>query len=199
MDKARFRLRRVHRNDTGATLVEAAIVLPLVLLLTFAALDGALYMKDHLTIGTAARNGARAAASGGADVQADYYVLQAVNKTVKGIGVENITRIVVYKASAYGAEPTSACAAGNATPGVCNVYLPQDFNFGEGAYGGGDPSFGRDLFWPAQNRSVTRSGPGADLVGVQVQGIAETPTGVLGSKTFSIDRHTVLQIEARRG
>jgi Flp pilus assembly protein TadG len=52
---------RRHRRDRsrGAVLIEAAILLPLLVLLTFGAVEYGLIFRDDLKITTAARSGAR--------------------------------------------------------------------------------------------------------------------------------------------
>ncbi len=186
------------RNQSGSSIIEAAIALPVVMLLCFAGIDAGLYMKNHLTVGSAARSAARAGATGGAEAHADFYVLSAVAKNSAGFGVSSIERIVVYKAANYDAAPTVACSNGIATVGVCNVYTPADLSRPVTDFGGGNPAFGKDLFWPGPSRQVTR-GSGVDLLGVQVQARTSTPSGVLGQTTYFLKRQTVIQLEARRG
>jgi hypothetical protein len=80
------------RTDRGATIVEAAIVFPLLFLVLFAVVEFGLAFKDWLTVSHAAREGARAGATYGDDVAADYLILLDVGRQLgpAAIPVENV-------------------------------------------------------------------------------------------------------------
>lgn len=82
-------------RERGATLVEAAIVFPLLFLVIFAILEFGLAFKDDLSVGHAAREGARAGATFGNDAYANILVLEEVAGTLGtvSIGDGTITRI----------------------------------------------------------------------------------------------------------
>ncbi len=81
--------------DRGATLVETAVVFPLVALLIFGVAEFSLALKDWLSIGHASREGARLAATLGADVQADNAALVAVVEALAGANMDNVTSIII--------------------------------------------------------------------------------------------------------
>jgi hypothetical protein len=57
-----FGVRRSHRRDGGAAAVEAALVLPILLILIFGIIDFGRMMNAQISLTEAAREGARAAA-----------------------------------------------------------------------------------------------------------------------------------------
>ncbi|MGB8360653.1 MAG: TadE family protein, partial [Acidimicrobiia bacterium] len=66
------------RGETGATLVEAAIILPVLILLVVTIMELGLAFKDFLTTDFAAKEGARVGALAGNDIMADCDIIQSV-------------------------------------------------------------------------------------------------------------------------
>lgn len=74
-------------KERGATLVESAIVFPLLFLAIFAMVEFGLAFKDYLSISHAARDGARAGATYGNDQSADILILRDVDSTLDTVGI----------------------------------------------------------------------------------------------------------------
>lgn len=113
------RARGDRRADRGAVLVEAAIVIPLVLLLVFGALEFSLAFKESGTVESAARAGARTASTFGRTDEWDIAprppadptlygdaTRRAVASVVEGIGSGDPVEMWVYKAQP-GGDPAS--------------------------------------------------------------------------------------------
>ncbi|MGB7859413.1 MAG: TadE/TadG family type IV pilus assembly protein, partial [Acidimicrobiia bacterium] len=67
--RARFGLGSLRaRLDAGSTLVEAAVVLPVILLVVLGTIEIGMAFKDYLTVGALSREGARVAAVAGNDL-----------------------------------------------------------------------------------------------------------------------------------
>jgi len=66
------------QTERGATLVEMAIVLPLLLRLAIGLMEMGIATKEYLTVSTAVRDGVRVAALAGNDPDADCAVLREV-------------------------------------------------------------------------------------------------------------------------
>lgn len=96
--KGRFaaRLGSPQRRESGATLVEAAIVFPLLFLVLMAIVEFGLAFKDDLSVGHGAREGARAGATFGADPHANYLVLREVEGVLASISVSDGLRVRIY-------------------------------------------------------------------------------------------------------
>jgi hypothetical protein len=114
------------RSERGVTMVEAAFVTPIFLLLIFGIIEGGLYMNDYLAVSSSTRAGVRASSAMGAVGKADMYTLIDIDREASALGEDQIEYVVIYKASGFGADPTSTCLAGTSVAGVCNVYRPAD-------------------------------------------------------------------------
>lgn len=180
--------------------MESAIVLPLVILFTMVLFDGALYMKDFLTAGYAAKGAVQAESAAGNNGLADYFALQQVKRRSHGLDAEAVERIIVYKATSLEEKPHADCIAGiprsitSYPDSACNVYSATDMDRPPTDFTTAWPGH---LYYPATGRNTTRSTE-PDLVGVYVQAKSSTPTGALGRTSWTIKRATVMQLEARR-
>lgn len=184
---------RHRRTELGAALIETAIVLPLLLILTLAAVDGGMFFKSYFTLAQAVRDGARAGTAAATDPDADYQLLNAAKKT---IGTdENVERIVVYKADNFDDPPSDACMTGSGgVTGECNVYLPRDFTRAKEEFGGGN--WGGDQKWSPLSRNDDRSEE-PDIVGVAVKAEISTPVGIFGKRDWPVTLTKRMQVEAR--
>src|ERR1700730_12208960 len=96
---------RVRRDQRGASIVEAAIVLPTIVMLMFGMLEMGLYFKDSLTLSEATKDGAHMGAQYAQDAGADYYILQTIKRaSLNG----SILEVSVYDAA--NVDPTNQAA-----------------------------------------------------------------------------------------
>lgn len=155
------------RNQKGATIVEAAVIFPVLILTIVGLLELGLVFKDFLGVSFAAREGARVGSLAGNDEFADCDIVQNV---VADLGAQlvidgTITSIQIFKASQSTGSPLG--------PGTTNTWT----------FAGTDPTSCLD--WTATNNwdSVTRSvtvGPSStlDILGVTVNATHSYITGV---------------------
>lgn len=126
-------------NERGATLVEAAIALPLLLLVVIAILEFGLAFKDYLTVSYLSREGARIGALAGNDTDADCAILRGLGEIVTPGDLARIDRVEIYKADnssgAQGATNVAVYQVGQ-DPTLCNVpSQPSDgWSVNSGAY-----------------------------------------------------------------
>lgn len=117
---------RKHRNtrERGATLIEAAIILPLLLLVVISIMELGLAFKDYLTVSYLSREGARIGALAGDDQTADCAILTGLGDLISPNDLARIDRIEIYQANqntgAQGATNVAVFNAGE-DPTVCNV------------------------------------------------------------------------------
>jgi len=135
--------RHLRQDQRGAAIVEAALVLPAVVLLLFGMLEMGLYFKHSLTVSEATKDAAHTGAMYAADAGADYYILHALlhaslNGIVQEVVVYDAANVDATNSSAQGA-PANCLASGTGVPvgytdgkgvlhttgaiGSCNVYL----------------------------------------------------------------------------
>src|SRR4051812_48939385 len=125
--KLRNTLRRRGFSQTGAALVETAIILPLLSTLSFGVLEFGLLISDELGMASSMRAAVRVASTSGAASTADYDTLQAMRNVKSTAGNSKLQKIVIYRASSAGGEPISACASGeHGVANQCNVYEASD-------------------------------------------------------------------------
>ena len=84
------------RRERGATLVEAAVVFPLLFLILFALVEFGMAFKDSLSVGHGAREAARAGATFGNDPHANLLVLREVEKVMDPVGIAVGLRVRIY-------------------------------------------------------------------------------------------------------
>ena len=84
------------RRERGATLVEAAVVFPLLFLILFALVEFGMAFKDSLSVGHGAREAARAGATFGNDPHANLLILREVEKVMDPVGIAIGLRVRIY-------------------------------------------------------------------------------------------------------
>lgn len=199
--RARDRVPRFQRRcheERGASLIEAAFITPVFLVLLFGIVEFGLAFSDYLTLSNAVRAGARTASSSGSTSNADFTILKTVASEGGAIKRSAIQWIVVYKAGGHGELPSSTCQSGTPVAGVCNVYVAADLARPESDFGcqGGRP----DRYWCPTTRKtaqkVANGGP-PDYIGVWIRVDHQWVTGMFGTAKTLTDG-AVVRIEPRR-
>lgn len=151
-------------EDRGATLVEAALVLPIFFLLVFGLLEFGFGFKDWLSINHAAREGARVSVAAADDIRADQLALAAVVDGLNGDMLASVNFVEI----------------GNADGSATNQYLPDSTACGWTPCPNIDinPSFESDVPWPPSARDVEI--PDVDRVVVRVDFTHDYLTGFIG-------------------
>ncbi len=92
----RRRSNREVRRDRGATIVEAAIVLPLLFLVLFALVEFGMAFKNNLSVGHGAREAARAGATFGTDPHANFLMLKEIEGVMDPVGIAEGLQVRIY-------------------------------------------------------------------------------------------------------
>ena len=146
--------------ERGATLVEAALVYPLLFLAIFAVVELGLAFKDWLSVSHSAREGARAGATYGDAPEADILILRDVARTLAPAGIADSIDVRIFNAdgglgTVYSYAPGNDCAGG--LPGCCDWSpCPEP----------GRPTYITPL-WDPSTRDI--SAPSTDRIGVEVR------------------------------
>lgn len=92
-------------RERGATLVEMAIVLPLLLLLVLGLMELGLAFKSYLSVSAAARDGSRMTAVMGSSAISDCETLKAVAGSLEPAGeLDHLLHIDIFEAQADGGQ-----------------------------------------------------------------------------------------------
>lgn len=83
------------RIERGSTIIEFAIVFPLVMLIILAVAEFGIGFKDWLSISHAAREGVRIGATAGNDTSADIAVLDAVQKALVAGSMSDLVGVTI--------------------------------------------------------------------------------------------------------
>lgn len=182
--------RRRPERSRGATLVEAAIVLPVILLVVIGTMEIGLVFKDFLTAGSLSREGARIAALAGDTNEADCIVLEGIGDLASQGDLGKVVLVEIFKA----AEGTGDPVAGE---------------INEWTYDGGDPSkcsipSALDDNWTNTNgqqygsdeRNTEIGSTPLDIVGVRITMNHQWITGFPPFRgTVTIEETTITRVE----
>jgi hypothetical protein len=183
------------RDQRGVNVVESAFVTPVFVFLVLAVGEVGLAMNDYLAEANAVRAGARVASASGNDTYADWGILQGVRSEAIALEQKKIKYIVVYKADAFGAAPTSTCQSGTPVANVCNVYTYSDLLRPKADFGC-LATKDLDRYWCPTTRKVSLSGSGTDYVGVWMKIQHPWLTKLFGS-TKTLTDSSVIRLEPR--
>jgi hypothetical protein len=173
-----------HRDrDSGATIVEVSMVLPIVVLIMIGTLEIGLAFKDYLTVSYASREGARVGALSGDRATADCDVVHSVMDVLGTSDLSDLKRIEIYRA-----DPNT----GNQIGAQTNTWT----------YIGSDPyDCANDWLvvetWPSTSRNVL-FGPTStlDILGVRIVTNHDYITGLPPfSGNFELDEATITRLE----
>jgi Flp pilus assembly protein TadG len=122
-------------RERGTSIIEAAIVTLAFFTILAIMFEGSGLVRDSLGVSHAAKTAARTATVNGEEVYADYYILRTIRKEASAIGIDDLQRVVVYRADGFGNPPTTTCKNGTAyagaagtRAGACNVYTRADLS-----------------------------------------------------------------------
>lgn len=174
------------QRDSGATLVEFAIVMPLLLLLMIGIMEVGVAFYEYLTIERATLEGVRTASFTGTTMDADCSTITNVVGALPGGFVDRIDRVEIFKADANGDQLPGATNIWRYTAGTDPLDCAAGWNTTE--------------LWPATSRqTIAGTSPGfppLDIIGVRIrldrEWISNLPpfTG-----TYRIDEHSILRME----
>jgi TadE-like protein len=196
---------RRQRGDDGVAIVEAAIIMPLLMLVLFGFMEYSNLFKDKMSVGNAAHDAAREASQSANFYDADFSVLVIAAQSLRSLSAD-VTKVIIFKASSTSDAVPPACLAivpvagqPNGVVGICNVYLG---SYLTGLGSSERPNFGfvspspdkYDKMYPALTRSASRTV--TEYVGVYIEAHYEHITGAVPTPS-TIKATAVTPIEAR--
>ncbi len=112
-------------GDRGATLVEAAFVMPVFVLLIFGIFEFSGYIMAKSGTNAAVKAGARMAVVQGSNAMADRAILERIATEGVGIQQDKILRVMIWKADSVEDPVPTSCGASN----DCNLYTNPQTDF----------------------------------------------------------------------
>ena len=204
LDKSSGRGRSLFRRDDsrGSTLIEAAIVLPVILLVALGTVEIGMAFKDFLTVGAMSRDGARIAALSARADESDCAVLKGIAALGTQGDIDKIIDVQIYKAAegsgAQGVTNTWTYIPGE-DPAECNTpaILGLD-GWSPGTISYPPSSRNTTIFSTPPPLTVLRCGtcPPLDIIGVRITMNHDWITGFPPFRgTFTIDETTITRVE----
>ncbi|MCC6434163.1 MAG: pilus assembly protein, partial [Acidimicrobiales bacterium] len=114
-------------HDAGAVAVEAALIIPVMVLMFAGVIEYGTMFRHGLSVSNAARQGARTAAQVGTTADADFRIVQSTLGSRGSLSTAQVDAIIIYKADAANGDIPASCisawdSGANGVGGVCNVY-----------------------------------------------------------------------------
>ena len=191
-----FTLKRRAKSERGASLIEAALVVPLLILLAFGAAEFGFVFLDFLNVSSAAREGARVGSAVGDAADADTLILGAIAEATADLDNSTIEAIWIYKVQANGDPVDDLCVVDNTLNYFTCTGTTDHTNIYDAA---GNKLIGS---WTPTGRKVTvgLNCPGTptecpDRLGVRVVFTHQYITGFLGFPTGPFAEDAVFQLE----
>jgi Flp pilus assembly protein TadG len=190
-----FSLRRRAGSERGASLLEAALVAPLLILLAFGAAEFGFVFLDFLNVSSAAREGARVGSAVGDAFDADLLILGAIAEATADLDNSTVEAIWIFEAKANG-DPVDNCVVDSSSDFYTCAGVPLTTNIYDGS---GNLLIGS---WNATGRTVTvglncPASPAdcPDRLGVRVVFTHQYITGFLAFPTGPFAEDAVFQLE----
>jgi hypothetical protein len=155
-------------HERGATLVEAALVLPILFFLLFAIIEVGGSLKSYSGVASAVRLGGRSASLAGSDPLADGMILEQVARQASTIDAGEIEVVVIWHAAGPGDPVPPDCLPATTTVpntssvgddgaadgvGACNVYIQPDAAGGAFAMAQGTAAEAEDHYFGCSGAS----------------------------------------------
>lgn len=181
------RSRRARRaaGERGAVAVEAALVLPLLIVLLFGVFEVALLVNDNLLMSQAARSAVRTAVALPRDPGFDSEAALAASGVLGGDEQGTIEELIIYRADPGTGKPLSGGAATDCFSDCIRYTWNETSDAFERVPG---------TEWDASTQMACGGRDATDFVGVEVRGRHEWATGLFGDGLQLVER-AVMRLE----
>jgi len=171
-------------HDTGSVAVEAAIIIPIIILILFGIVEFALLLRDHVSLTAAARAGARTASALPRNASFADNAAAAVARAGTSMPMGNVQELWVYQADNAG-YPSGEGGQFLSCVTQCVSYT---YNQATRSF---DRSGGN---WPATTINACPSSANMTSVGVYIKARHNFATKIMGSGVTMGD-HSVMRFE----
>lgn len=174
-------------NDRGAVAVEAALVIPVIVLILFGIIEFSLLLRDYVSLTSASRTGARTASAEPRNASFADDAAAAVARAGLAMPLSSIEELWVYQANDKG-YPGADGSTGfsSSCPDNCVRY----------SYDAGSSSFVRTgpANWAPSTINACAGDPDATSVGIYLKAKHTYVTKLVGD-TVSMAEHAVMRFE----
>jgi Flp pilus assembly protein TadG len=197
--------RRRCRNDDGAVLIEAALVLPFLVMLALATFEFGVVWRNENVLSSSLRSASRVASQSMKDSKADLYTLQAFMGSIASAKNVTVKKVIVYtvneSTNPNGDVPNScktASTSGSAPYGVsglCNVYVASQLttaNLVTANFGCASGDYDSNLC-PTSRTNALPATP--TTVGIYAEVDSKMSTGLLNADSFTLTDKAVARVE----
>lgn len=98
-------MRLLRKKEKGSTLIEWAMIMPVLLVLALGAYEYGMVFRDSHTVSTAVREAGRVAASAADHGKADCVILEAASGALQALQTGEIDEVHIYKSDVNGSYP----------------------------------------------------------------------------------------------
>lgn len=180
------------RRERGASLVEVAVVLPILLVLAVGLAEVGFLVIDYITVTNATRSGARTGAAAADDPAADTSILDVVEEDVCNLRYGDVVRVQVYRA-----DPVDGSMPDPVSSGLVNSYIPGGALQCDAAGHAFVCDPGLSCTWDPTSRDNVP--PGLDALGVRVEFSHDYVVGFVPLPTSTFTEDVVMQLEPDTG
>ena len=173
------------RDERGATLVEAAIILPVVVLIVFGIIEFGLAFKDSLTVSSATRAGARTASAEPRQPTFNSDTAKAVARAVSALPSGSVEQLWIYKANVDG-DPVDGGGSAYTSCNTCAVFTWDVATDQFIRQPGPD--------WNPMTQNACVGDSGHDAVGIYLKVNHDFVTGFFGQR-ITLKDHAVMNLE----
>lgn len=176
-------------KEKGASLIEASILLPMLILLAVGLSEVGFLVIDYLTVSSSAREGARTGAAAAdyddpiTGTDADDLIKESVEEAACNIKFGDLTEVSIFLADSNG-DPVGASTT--------NRYVPAGSGLACGVPANG---LNCDNGCPWSPGSRDREPPGFDVIGVEVVFQHSDVTGFFPFPTVTWSETAIMQLE----
>lgn len=179
------------KKERGAALIEAAVIMPVLLLVVIAIMELGLAFKDYLTVSYLSREGTRIGALAGDDQSADCAILRGIGELATPSDLARVDEVQIFRANQStgaqipGSTNVASYVAGR-DPTICSI--PANPSIDGWSFSA--------VTWPPTSRQTVVGTTPLDIIGVRV---ILTRNWVTGFGPFrgdaTIDESTITRLE----
>lgn len=175
-------------RQRGATIIEAALVFPLLILIIMGIMEIGLAFKDYLTVSYISREAARVGALAGNDADADCSILRGIGTVATAGDLTRIDSIQIFKANVNGVQGvTNVAVFDGGDPSLCNVPAQPSDTWTISPIG-----------WPATSRQTSVGAQPLDIIGVRIIMTHDWVTNFAPFRgSITIDESTITRLEPK--